>query len=50
MKANHNWSADGNDVHGAVSNKTKILKWKQITTVTDPDDDKIMLFPIRQRY
>ena len=50
MKANHNVS--GNNTGGPidVSNKTKILKWKQITTQNEIALFNNEMFPIRQRY
>ena len=32
MKANHNEFVDGEKIKAAVSNGSKLLKWKQITT------------------
>ena len=50
MKANHNMSVEQFQVVDDVSNKTKILKWKQITTVIKIDAITESMFPIRQRY
>ena len=50
MKANHNWFCYGCSCQVDVSDTSKILKWKQITTVIAviPSDD--VMFPILQRY
>ena len=50
MKANHNADPEGEDSGQDVSNKTKILKWKQITTTTTLKPFESRMFPIRQRY
>ena len=50
MKANHNGSATANSKIGAVSNGSKILKWKQITTVNADSTWDTELFPMVQRY
>ena len=50
MKANHNFMYLI-DLYGVdVSNKTKILKWKQITTTMSAMAKGVKMFPIRQRY
>ena len=50
MKANHNKSMDVLSVCCAVSNGSKILKWKQITTYWRSLLLCIVLFPMVQRY
>ena len=50
MKANHNLS-DINDAEEiTVSNGSKILKWKQITTAEKAVSLSKELFPMVQRY
>ena len=50
MKANHNGFSAVNVFNFAVSNGSKILKWKQITTRLAGSTVVIELFPMVQRY
>ena len=50
MKANHNKSDRITFAFGAVSNGSKILKWKQITTIPKDEIYSMRLFPMDQRY
>ena len=50
MKANHNSLLYVCSSKRAVSNGSKILKWKQITTQSFPIAQWILLFPMVQRY
>ena len=50
MKANHNDKVRGVWTFCAVSNGSKILKWKQITTNVWKLSNDYMLFPMVQRY
>ena len=50
MKANHNSFMERYYLCSAVSNGSKILKWKQITTNTDMRLYINRLFPMVQRY
>ena len=50
MKANHNQKGCKFDSMLAVSNGSKILKWKQITTAERGKADLFLLFPMVQRY
>ena len=49
-KANHNSMKTAIKTNLVVSNTSKILKRKQITTCVERKPDVTMLFPIRQRY
>ena len=50
MKANHNAVSMVAALTKAVSNGSKILKWKQITTYILPIFARVTLFPMVQRY
>ena len=50
MKANHNYRAMGRAPSPTVSNGSKILKWKQITTYYPYHSITFILFPMVQRY
>ena len=50
MKANHNFMIDGQPEYNDVSDTSKILKWKQITTGKIRWLFKASMFPILQRY
>ena len=50
MKANHNKAQQGRINALDVSDTSKILKWKQITTETDDSVVAVLMFPILQRY
>ena len=50
MKANHNFHEELRENCLAVSNGTKILKWKQITTYCIMYLLEVTLFPMEQRY
>ena len=50
MKANHNWTDTGYTLPITVSYGSKILKWKQITTVYPIRFLPFLLFPMVQRY
>ena len=50
MKANHNEQGSGLIPNVAVSNGSKILKWKQITTKIGQWWVMWLLFPMVQRY
>ena len=50
MKANHNRQAVNESKIEAVSNGSKILKWKQITTKKWQLYTRLKLFPMVQRY
>ena len=50
MKANHNGQWRGDLIVFTVSNGSKILKWKQITTYKMFEVDSKLLFPMVQRY
>ena len=50
MKANHNYNVEYIIITVAVSNGSKILKWKQITTKKLSKLKILMLFPMVQRY
>ena len=50
MKANHNFKPANSSVWTVVSNTSKLLKWKQITTGTVIFGNDGVLFPIRQSY
>ena len=50
MKANHNWKLQAKYFVFAVSNGSKILKWKQITTYELLTYRQTELFPMVQRY
>ena len=49
-KANHNNVFNSGQEKAVVSNTSKILKRKQITTGLDEWKQQRWLFPIRQRY
>ena len=50
MKANHNLAKQVQPCARAVSNGSKILKWKQITTLIITYSSISTLFPMVQRY
>ena len=50
MKANHNYSHQMSQMNYAVSNGSKLLKWKQITTLQAIIDIAKQLFPMAQSY
>ena len=50
LKANHNGFHAGHKVTKVVSNGSKILIWKQITTNTKKAKKWLQLFPMVQRY
>ena len=50
MKANHNYFSLFTKQLCAVPNGTKILKWKQITTLDQLFEVAFSLFPMEQRY
>ena len=50
MKANHNWRCSIVNLLITVSNGSKILKWKQITTKSIYLLNMLLLFPMVQRY
>ena len=50
MKANHNQWENANPSSYTVSNGSKILKWKQITTAENLESQAQELFPMVQRY
>ena len=50
MKASHNHTFDIYSFLVAVSNGTKILKWKQVTTPNTEGLNTDLLFPMEQRY
>ena len=50
LKANHNYGFVKDNKADAVSNGSKILIWKQITTVTAGIGAASGLFPMVQRY
>ena len=50
MKANHNREWEQLTKLTAVSNGSKILKWKQITTADEEALSEWKLFPMVQRY
>ena len=50
MKANHNILSFIVSLNSVVSNDSKILKWKQITTQIIRTNKFWMLFPMIQRY
>ena len=50
MKANHNKVSHLHCIEFAVSNGSKILKWKQITTELRKKGTNFALFPMVQRY
>ena len=50
MKANHNPPSHSVTYSSAVSNGSKILKWKQITTEVSEYMPERELFPMVQRY
>ena len=50
LKANHNFKDKGAKITAIVSNGSKILIWKQITTTQSSSVSLIELFPMVQRY
>ena len=50
LKANHNCTVDFDRIQNVVSNGSKILIWKQITTQKRKKANTLMLFPMVQRY
>ena len=50
MKANHNTECEAHIIGEVVSNGSKILKWKQITTDEAQLTPVLPLFPMVQRY
>ena len=50
LKANHNWVRLCRKESEVVSNGSKILIWKQITTCCDDGVHDVLLFPMVQRY
>ena len=50
LKANHNICISCDYINIVVSNGSKILIWKQITTVEPTGISRVKLFPMVQRY
>ena len=50
LKANHNSQGQYAEALGVVSNGSKILIWKQITTGLPQLGQQFLLFPMVQRY
>ena len=50
MKANHNETRFRKTINEDVSDTSKILKWKQITTCFSYCPTPLVMFPILQRY
>ena len=50
MKANHNDMKTDKIAQKAVSNGSKLLKWKQITTRATDENGEEQLFPMAQSY